>query len=67
MLFISNVCCLMFQNVVSIMLFTILLTPFYTKDYCFESNLRLVLLKKVFITKKACSVVLKSSKDDAFS
>ena len=50
------------MDIVAMMLFTLLLTPFGAKYYCFESNLRLVLFKKMFFTNKACDVVLKSSK-----
>ena len=64
--FISNVWILQnnatFLTSVSFM-FIFVSTPFDNWDsYYFESNLSLVLLIKVFLKKKACNVVLQSSK-----
>ena len=51
------------QQVFHLCLF-FLLTSFAARDYYFESNHSLVLLMKVFVTKKACIVVLLSSKHE---
>ena len=41
------------------LMFIFLLTPFDTRDcYSFKSNVRLVLHIKMFLTRKACNVVL---------
>ena len=46
-------------------MFIFLLTPFDTRDYYyFKSNLSLLLLTKVFLTKNTCNVVLQSSKHE---
>ena len=52
-------------NLSFMFIFFFFFTPFDTKD-CnyFESNLSLVLLIKVFLTKKACNVVWKPSKHE---
>ena len=49
-------------------MFILLFVTIETQQYCyFESNLSVALLIKVFLTKKACNVVLKSSKHQSIT